>query len=52
MFYYFGRKITMMREAKIVAQKANFVLNFLPYVRIKEKGILVSNRYLDVNIGK
>ena len=32
MFYYFGRKITMMCEAKIVAQKANFVLNFLPYV--------------------
>ena len=31
-FYYFGRKITIMREAKIVAQKANFVLNFLPYV--------------------
>ena len=56
---YAGRVLLLWQEnnddawGKNCSTKSQFCLElFAVYARIKEKGILVSNRYLDVNIGK
>ena len=56
---YAGRVLLLWQEnnddvwGKNCSTKSQFCLElFAVCARIKEKGILVSNRYLDVNIGK